>query len=173
MSGKSKDGRWVQESVMMDLSHNVLLKHGGIAMNPPLTVLLKLLESYRVKRCSHQCDFSSVCAASCQLSLSSVTIRPRPAVAGSSHGPDGGSSFSGTAHWLPHSVRRLGCKSLLLYLFSSSMVFTVMHFKYHIFWFCLKLLPRKKKLISFYLQEILTVQGPCLSWASNWAVNSS
>lgn len=87
-----------EESVMMDLSHCVLLKHGGISMNPPLTVVLKLLESYRVKRCSYQYDFSSVCAASCQLSLSSVTIRPRPSGAGSSHGPDGGSSFSGTAH---------------------------------------------------------------------------
>ncbi|KAG7215223.1 hypothetical protein INR49_022683 [Caranx melampygus] len=79
----------------MDLPHNVLLNHGGTSMNPPLTVLQKLLESYRVKQCSHRYDFSGVCAASCQLSLSSVTIRPRPSGAGSSHGPDGSLPFLG------------------------------------------------------------------------------
>ncbi len=69
------------------------------------------------------------------------------------HSPDGVKGHFGTAHWLPLSVRRLECKSLLLYLFRamiSSMCFTVLHFDNTV-WFCLKLLPEKK---LFYLQEM-------------------
>ena len=55
------------------------------------------------------------------------------------------------AHWLSHSVRRLGNKSLLLYLFrmtTSSICFTLMHFD-NTFWYCLKLLPRILRMTNY------------------------
>lgn len=104
---------------------------------------------------------ASVCDVSCQFELSLwisspfiVTSRPHSCEVGSPHSsltsPDGVKGHFGTAHWLPLSVRRLGFKSLLLYLFRamiSSMCFTVMHFNKTV-WFCLKLLLEKKRFIS-------------------------
>ena len=140
----------------------------------PYTLYIVMSVSYRMNVCSnsygYMCnwrswwclenepDLLSICDVSCQLfpqlsSLFIVTSRPHLSDVDSGHCTltvlmerEGILE----AHWLPHSVRRHGCKSLLLYLFrmtTSSMGFTVIHFG-NTFWYFLKLLLRKTCFIS-------------------------